>query len=211
MDGNGPPSMNIDELTEKVQAFKAIGEECVTEIPQEFTERMARLDSQMSYLSYNDTWERNDHLANVHIKDAPWSTQCDISARSVGLEYIYGDRESAAIYRIADETPQNSIDKNIPIDELKRMVDKDAINMDQFVKGLASIGETNEGKSLKALASTVDLYKLLPEATIALNVASKPLHTSLWATNQKVEIKLFESAFEHDILGTKGMPEPDRK
>ena len=75
-----------------------------------------------------------------------------------------------------------ALTNELTIDEIKDLFKEDAIGILGISAYLVSLDEylSDYLVSIKALASAAEVYKLLPNATIALNVASRPLHRSDW-------------------------------
>ena len=125
----------------------------------------------------------------MSVDHAPWADQKHIWPFPALLEFLYGDVDSAALYRIlpyqgATSHPARiSIDNEISFEELDRLLDKDDFDMLALVGYSASLQDGPRARcvlSLKALASIVQVYNLLPDTTISLKVTTRPLHTSRW-------------------------------
>ena len=68
-------------------------------------------------------------------------------------------------------------------------MDQDALDVGRLIKHIGRYNQApyeNLGSSLKAFASFIDVYHNLPEATIALKIAYRPLHEALWARHADV-------------------------
>ena len=136
------------------------------------------------------SWEGEDDLSDfylnddpyIYLRDGPWG----IGGRL--LTFVYGDEDSAALYRVSSTTPYHAENENIKneieIDELESLLDQDALDVGQLINHIGCFQEapyTKLGSSLKAFASFMNVYRFLPEATISLKIANRPLHKAPWA------------------------------
>ena len=120
----------------------------------------------------------NDDPCYIYLRDAPWGTGRQ------SLTFVYGDEDSAALYRVSSLGPPN-YHNEIEIGELETLLDQDTLNVGQLINHIGCyfrhVRYKNLGSSLKAFASFINVYGLLPEATIALKIAYRPLHEASWA------------------------------
>jgi hypothetical protein len=107
-------------------------------------------------------------------------------------ECILGDPKEAAIFRRVGVDVQGSdaVDVNLLLIALKSRW----IDYSRLVRHLEDIGETisrvkgpaaipHFTRNLRALAAAADAYKLMPDATIAASMFSKPLRDAFWFPN----------------------------
>ena len=116
--------------------------------------------------------------SNIYLREAPWGTEPQM------LTFVYGDQDSAALYRVSSLRLPKDIKNEIEIDELENLMDQDAVKVGQLIKHIGRYNRApyeNLGSSLKAFASFINVYRFLPEATIALKIADRPLHEASWA------------------------------
>ena len=119
----------------------------------------------------------NDDPSYIYLRDAPWGTGRQL------LTFVYGDEDSAALYRVSSLGPTNCVNE-IEIGELENLLDQDTLNVGQLINHIGCYHHApyeNLGSSLKAFASLINVYRLLPMATIALKIAYRPLHEASWA------------------------------
>ena len=183
----------------------ATGEDCVQEDPDSFEHYYSRYqregltgegkeDIKREYSRhYKLAWESDYGQEDIYLRDGPWDT------RSRSLNFIYGDEDSAALYRISSLGPLEYVENEIGINELEILLDQDALDVGRLIKHIGRYNQVpyeNLGSSLKAFASFIDVYHNLPEATIALKIAYRPLHEALWARHAAVRecCKIFLSS-----------------
>ena len=136
-------------------------------------------------LAWESKYDRKDSsepwlndVPNIYFRDGPWGTGRQ------SLTWVYGDEDSAALYRVSSIVPLGYINGEIETSELESLLDQDALDVGQLMNHIGCFQEalyTNLGSSLKAFASFMNVYQFLPEATIALKMANKPLHEASWA------------------------------
>ena len=203
-DVNRNPPDRMIALNKRISAIHAVDEDCVEEHPRSFVDHY-RLPSSIRKLEdeaydeirdrYRDTWELESTNRIWRLQGAPWE-RIDDSGRSepVPLKSIYGDPKSAALYSIGSSSSNMSIQNEVSADEARKLSETNAINVIQVSKYLASLQNgpyANCISSLKALASATKIYKHLPEATVALSVASKSLYRSSWASSLERRRRVF--------------------
>ena len=161
---------------------------------------------------YRDPWKKKGDSKDVYLRDAPWGNEphsldfiygdTDVAAlyraRPAGSKvemdpFVDDDIESARTEAPSVEWLKLSIKKRKSLlEEFETLLDIDALQVSLLIDYLMS----NAGAwvrfpeyhlSLQALASAISVYKLMPNATIALTVASKPLHKSLWVGGSKMK------------------------
>ncbi len=114
----------------------------------------------------------------IYLRDGPWGTGRQ------SLKLVYGDEDLAALYRVSSIVPLDYIKNEIEIGELESLLDRDALDVGRLINHISCFQEApynNLGSSLKAFASFINVYRFLPEATIALKIANRPLHKASWA------------------------------
>lgn len=168
----------------------ATGEDCVQEDANSFEHyyrshrRPSLMEGQVEDIEkeyrrhYMRAWESKYDASYVYLRDGPWGT----GRRS--LSFIYGDEESAALYMVTPIDPPDYIEDEIEIEDLEFFLDQDALDVGQLINhvGCYHKGPYEKlGSSLKAFASFIDVYRFLPEATISLKIAHRPLHEAAWA------------------------------
>ena len=111
---------------------------------------------------------------------------------SIRLRLVYGDPLVAALY--AFEDVEIKMPNEVKLPQIKQALARGFVpakNLESFLSFgrhiKSSAGDTRCGpltlehaRSLQALESAVSIYRTLPQATIALGVASKPLHEAKW-------------------------------
>ena len=141
------------------------------------------------YRHYKDAWhseynqENNSYLhlkdvPFVYLRDGPWGTGRQ------SLTLVYGDENSAALYKVSSTLPLGDIENEVETGELESLLEQDALDIGQLIDhiGYFEKGSYEDlGSSLKAFASFINVYRLLPEATISLKIAHKPLREASWA------------------------------
>ena len=182
----------------------ATGEDCVQEDADSFADHfeqyystqgrrpvpmaMNEQDARKEYdRHYKLAWKNDcDHQA-IYLRDGPWGN----GGRS--LNFLYGDEDSAALYRVSSIDALYRVSSIVPLDyvkmeveigELEALLDQDALKVAQLIQYIGHYPQApyeNLGSSLKAFASFMKVYQSLPEATIALKIAYKPLHQASWA------------------------------
>ena len=114
---------------------------------------------------------------------------------SVKLRLLYGDPLIAALY--AFEDAEITIPNEVKLHEIKKAFARGSVPPKKLQSFLSfgrhiklSTGDTRNGPltsehagCLQALESAVNVYRSLPQATVALGVASKPLHEARWTGN----------------------------
>ena len=205
------PSAPLEEAGYGTRATEiiAIGEDCVQEDPDSFEQyyctqayphlkrmekkRQEQIMKESEWTvkeeysrHYKLAWEPrhatsriyfSDDRSYIYLRDAPWDTERQL------LTFVYGDEDSAALYRVSSLGPPNYINE-IGIGELENLLDQDILNVYQLINHMGCYHHApyeDLGSSLKAFASLIDVYRLLPEATIALKIAHRPLHEASWA------------------------------
>ena len=114
----------------------------------------------------------------IYLRDGPWGTGRQ------SLTLIYGDEDSAALYRVSSIVPLDHIKNEIETGELESLLEQDALDVGQLIGHISDFEYhpyENLGFSLKAFASFINVYRFLPEATISLKIAHRPLHEASWA------------------------------
>ena len=114
----------------------------------------------------------------IHLREGPWGS------RRQSLRLIYGDEDSAALYRVSSIAPLKYIENRIEMGELERLLEHDALDVGQLINHVGRFQKApyeHLGASLKAFASFINVYRSLLEATIALKIAYRPLHEVSWA------------------------------
>ena len=178
----------------------ATGEDCMQEDPYYFEQgyedepmpgeegnrgydqhcRLASIQADYDRI-YKLPWKREcdwEEFSCLGLRDAPWGT------KNPSLSFICGDEDSAALYRVSSLRLPNDIKNEIEIGELENFLDQDALNVGQLIRHFRRYHQApyrNLGSSLKAFASFINVYRFLPEATISLNIAQRPLHEASWA------------------------------
>ena len=146
--------------------------------------------------NYQTTWTKDHELEDISIDHAPWADQKYSWPFPASLEFLYGDVDLATLYRVlpcqgtAFHPGKLSIDNKITSEELHGLLDRNDLDIYALTRCLASLQDGPQARcisSLKALASIVQIYKLLPDATISLKVAIRPLHNSLWVNCERDE------------------------
>ena len=185
------PSEPLEEASYGIRAIEilAIGEDCVQEdadsfwyntqgrrpVPMAMNEKDARKEYDRHYkLAWKSYYDHQD----IYLSDGPWGT----GRRS--LNFLYGDEDSAALYRVSSIVPLDYVKMEVEIGELEPLLDQDALKVPQLIQHIGHYHQgpyENLGSSLKAFASFMNVYQSLPEATIALKIAYKPLHQASWA------------------------------
>ncbi len=111
---------------------------------------------------------------------------------SVKLRLLYGDPLVAALYAFEDE--EIMIPNEVKLHEIKKEFTRGSLSAERLQSFLSfgrhtkrSTWDRRNGSltsehagCLQALESAVNIYRSLPQATIALGVASKPLHEARW-------------------------------
>ena len=146
--------------------------------------------TQYAYRVYCNTWRSGDTgdpdqslepaSREIFLKDAPWDTKI---AASRPLNYIFGDGDIAALYRVSP-APDWNVELKFNFEDVETALQRDAIDAAKLASYLTSLDTlyANYMLSLKALAAAVDVYKLLPDASVALGVITQPLYRSGWAS-----------------------------
>lgn len=99
------------------------------------------------------------------------------------FDFCFGDIEIAAIFtNVPPKQSLADVEKDLDIDDVIKGIQSSKFDPRALLKHLHGIFRTNplRGKSWKALAVAADIFKVLPGATISLEVASRPLHTAHW-------------------------------
>ena len=123
----------------------------------------------------------------IYIPDAPWVRKCSTAVR---LRLVAGDPSTAALYQRvnANDEPDSEV-SGICVDEfgfedLEAILGHDLLSIPKLYDYLRTLSRKVPWKhfyrSVRALAAVSEVYKLLPEATISLNVASRPLTSADW-------------------------------
>ena len=190
-------SIQLEEAGYGIRATEiiAIGEDCVQEDPNSFKQyRSTHQSSSLMRLAeeysrhYKLSWAplyRAPNGCSVHLRDAPWGDG------NQSLTFLYGDEDSAALYRVGS-LRSHDVENEIEIGELENLLDHDALNVAQLIKYISGYNRDRYeylGSSLKAFASFIDVYRFLPEATISLKIAHRPLHEALWARHAATKIE----------------------
>ena len=202
------PSAPLEEPGYGIRATEIIatGEDCVQEDPNSFKQyyrtqqgpefKRLNKESQDHIMAvpvkkeysrhYKLAWEPKyetsriyltDDSSYIYLRHAPWGTGRQL------LTFVYGDEDSAALYRVTSLGPPNYINE-VDVGELENLLDQDTLNVGRLINHIECYHHApyeNIGSSLKAFASFINVYRLLPEATIALKVAYRPLHEASWA------------------------------
>ena len=186
------PSAPLEEAGYGIRATEilATGEDCVQEEPHSFEQyysghrRPSLMELQEENIQreyrrhYKLAWDSEYDACDVCLRDGPWGTGRQ------SLTFIYGDEDSAALYRVSSIVPLDDVKDEIQIGELESLLDEDALDVGQLINHISRYHRRpyeNLGSSLKAFASFIDVYRFLPEATIALKIAYQPLHNASWA------------------------------
>lgn len=100
----------------------------------------------------------------------------------IKLTYLLGDVNAGAIYLYEDKAGITSYDTSVEtINKSLQARCFDSNNLFLYLEGLFTSGSLDfHAASFKVLATAMEIYKLLPNATIALNVTSQPLHQMRW-------------------------------
>ena len=198
----------------RATAILATGEDCVQEDPRcfeqyynsqpipdlvdgeeeysrrKYSRHYKRTDIQREYdrhykLAWDSKYDRENSsclqlkdVPFIYLRDGPWGTGRQ------SLTLVYGDEDSAALYRVSSIVPLDHIENEIEIDELESLLEQDALDVGQLINHIGYFQKApygNLGSSLKAFASLINVYRFLPEATISLKIAYRPLHEALWA------------------------------
>ncbi|KAH0565865.1 hypothetical protein GP486_000743 [Trichoglossum hirsutum] len=111
---------------------------------------------------------------------SPWSSQ-----QATHFTFLLGDPQTAAIFiRLDQKIPREITPNEMDIEYLIESFESDAVEIGTLIEYLQLLGKTNHWKgyfrSLKALASAADIYKLLPNTTVAFSLISQTLHESHW-------------------------------
>lgn len=179
-------------LDERLAAFRAVGEECTIE---PFIKRNGEhRDTDISRL-YLSTWvnshvhsmksesqsnDNGDH-GPIYLLEAPWE---GTGNKPMNLEFVAGDLGTAALFKVKPGASSVSVENKVYLTGFKALLDNDAFDvmrLHDYFASLQALRLSDGILSLKALASAKDIYKHLPEATVALSIAARPLWISLWA------------------------------
>ena len=202
-------SLHKIQLDERGAEIQALGEDYVETRPRSFIELFrpsiqAKKITPRSYpkeiqeLRYNypTTWTKDHESEHIAIDHAPWADRKYTWPFPASLEFLYGDVDSAALYRVlpcqgtTSHPAKISIKNEIISEELHGLLDTNSLDILALTRCLASLQNGPQARcisSLKALASIVQIYRLLPDATISLKIASRPLHNSLWVKCERDE------------------------
>ena len=174
---NDKPVPNLVDKEEGYIREKSIRRYKLTNIQREYN-RHYKLAWNSAHGLENNYYPPVMDVPFIHLRDGPWG-----SGRQ-SLTWVYGDEDSAALYRVSSILPQKYVNSDIEIGQLESLLDHDALNVGQLINHIGCFQEApykNLGSSLKAFASFMNVYRSLPEATIALKVANRPLHEASWA------------------------------
>ena len=192
---NRTPSRQRYTLNQRITVIRSLGEACIEEHPRSFVDYyrkpkpMKRLE-EAAYGHMRDDYKRMWEAEGIHhawrLSGVPWEAEYVPSGTEPPrLRLIYGDPKTAALYSIQQKSPPDQIRSQITHEELRAIFENDVVDLDLLSDYLLNLEHGQHEpciSSLKALASTKKIYKHLPGATVALNVASKSLCKSLWAT-----------------------------
>ena len=186
-------------VEDRAIAIKGMGEECVEVNPRMWLECHQALSQKLPPSKtqydisrvrelYYSTWQSStlSWRDEIYLRDPPWALNQEGRAERIGLRFLFGDKDTAALYQIEGpfnpEVCRTSLTNELSIDDIKDLFKKDAIDILGISTYFVSLNElfSDYLVSLKGLASAAEVYKLFPDATVALNVASRPLHRSYW-------------------------------
>jgi hypothetical protein len=105
---------------------------------------------------------------------------------AIPFRFCFGDIETAALFTNVPLTQSLAdVEKDIDIEDVTKAIHGSKLEPKGLLKHLHNLSflDHSRAKSLKALAIAADIFKVLPGATISLEVASKPLHEAHWIEN----------------------------
>ncbi|KAI0438802.1 hypothetical protein F4803DRAFT_533894 [Xylaria telfairii] len=143
------------------------------------------------------TFTSSDPMSFSNVDINSWVDTEQRCQRKMDFEFVAGNAETCGLFVSA--TPENRkllCSSNRSRQELQTSAFQKAINsgyadpvriLDHLQAFLESEVHSSLLKSLRALATITNIYKMLPNATVSLEVTSQPLHEAPWA--QEAEIR----------------------
>ena len=186
---NSQPIPNLVDGEEEYIREKFSRHYKLTNIQREY-DRHYKLAWNSEYDRENSPYLQLKDVPFIYLRDGPWGTGRQ------SLTLIYGDEDSAALYRVSSIVPLDYIENEIETDELESLLEQDALDVGQLINHIGRFQEApyeNLGSSLKAFASFINVYRFLPEATISLKIAHRPLHKASWARHAAPELAPYVS------------------
>ena len=133
--------------------------------------------------SYQEMWSGRSRTI-LHLRNAPWNAN-SLDDGPVSLVHRFGDPETAALYHVTKTSVESEEESDQSLHEtgVQDLLSIDAVSAYCLGEYLECL-EDNFVKSLKVLASIMSIYSDLPGATIAMQVAERPLHDSMAVPHQ---------------------------
>jgi hypothetical protein len=151
-------------------------------------------DTQYSRDDFNlqtflNIWERKHEIGIpfiIALKDAPWDNEANGRITGGPAQLLFGDT-TAAIFRLESKQEPRSFSSTncFHLRDFTEIFSRDALDVSRLCKYLQKFDKVfcvDYTRSLKALASAADVYKLLPNATVDLGITTRPLHKSSWVS-----------------------------
>ena len=128
----------------------------------------------LQYLDFGDPFEV-DQAAKMN------------SAGDIAFQYVAGDAENCALF-MAQGSPPVQVQQDVSFDLISSKLQSKSFSSGPLLRHLSQFIDMPCYKefriSTQALATVTDIYKMLPNATVALNVTSQPLYDMPWIPNQ---------------------------
>ena len=194
-DTNQTPSTRMKTLARRLSTIRALNEDCIEERPRLFVDQYKPTPLRMligeAYRSirrkYMKMWGSSQMSWTWRLKDSPWDVQNNESGgEPSAVQLLCGNPDTAALYLInkpTDILDDHYEDDFISFEDLRAVFEEGAVSPVRLAEYLLAFGQGRYEscvRSLKALASAKRIYDRLPEATVALKTASKPLYKSMW-------------------------------
>lgn len=121
------------------------------------------------------------------------------TSHSAGFKFLFGDA-TAAVFRRSDQASRMDGFGSLDSTTLAEILTKRWINHDSLVGHIDCLGTADDQagtpyiRSLRALAAAMDIYKLMPNATISTSLFTQPLHKANWViAANRISVKRFET------------------
>ena len=169
--------------SQAVSDIIALGEECIIKPIKEVDSVCKRTWIKPYIHSVKSNKKARQTYGPIYLQEAPWTAGNEKTDKPVDLKFVAGDLETAALFRVDSAKNDVPVENEIFLGEFTALLDTEALSVKRllwYFTSLHTVQFSDSIVSLKALASAKNVYAHLSDATIALSVASEPLHNSLW-------------------------------
>jgi hypothetical protein len=137
---------------------------------------------------FQDTWEETHRVKGsfvIALEDPPWVRSAGSGKLALATVALLFGNESAAILRYQPDNERVPLQStnSFYLQDFSDIFSRNALQVPLLHTYFHEREFVEYFKSLRALSTAAEVYKLVPNATIDLGISSRPLHSSFWASS----------------------------